>query len=1240
MSFSPTGTQLINLSIAVGVIDTVAVGLRLLARWKIKAPFAIDDYFIVGSLVPLYGMIASSTLLVERGGLGQPAASLAPGKIETFLKQLLMTTLVTYSLTITSVKMSLLLLYRRIFSTPVFKTWTLVIGATCAVWLIVAVLVDIFQCRPFNAAFQPDLLYTGHCINLPAFYIGIIAANFILDIVILALPLTMIWRLKLSERQKLQVSAIFFLGGLGCFAGIMRIVSIAVSFGDPQHDDVTISMASEYAWSQTEPALAIICACLITYRPLFRKSEKKVSITSFSQRSQPPSDWTDMGNTSRSRLRFPVANDFNPQSDVEKPLGNSTCAGEPLEPEFCGPFDRTFTGSVKFCVANPYVLQMAEVSTGLEKYPTAEVLSSDGKHPIALYVKSSEELLSTGIGLTPEEIHQIMIKTGASRVYGPLNIWVPQCACEPCEDQYVSVKNQTQGRPEFLYYCPITDAAAATLARQLRENIFDNLDLTRSQMDQRGNLIQERWLRKSNTKRRTFLKRLRPTMIESENAVMDIIYSLAESAMSTREHRESLLLPYLNVDTLARDGLRLLRLLHYRTSHHPEVWAHYDSSQLQAGWSHGSFAERGIPGCITMHGKSYGEWKPFDKAAVHNGSCYGGPRAILVLEAQVLLSQFLHDVVIALSSDTEAQTQSGMVEVPGNKISLRRKEPLIMQDARESQAQISYYSDPFSSPPTFDDCTIDQLTEIVSDKKTEAQDTLWLLQTDPAYFHAVAFLTAERDIGDFPGAQMPKTSRGHPLASRVTFWPIVQVLEWQRLEKELLNVRREYHAHSKDIEPGQPLPRLYGLALGALWINVMSDLSRRACHLRELVTGAPAWKHMYEAVPEESNRTETLLRRKDEFEITLAECYKSDRIYFCLIMLLERPDSLGFGYVPLLLRSLDTYLADCKKSEARKIDHIMYARITDMAALYRIITVLRLHKPWMTDDFLNVQDIMKYRETGMWKMQDQLLELTAIMKDPKKFRHGNPFDNLDRRALFKVWSSCKISLKRIFLSAGLDSLFEEYFREALSSYDAPEIQATRLQERAEILARLVQANLPRTPSSSEPYTTSIPHARIERRTPSKVRKPSSTLKVKSRSIEASSSTWQQHSDSAAAQGLAGTQESTLPLLPLPKKIRSLDTLRLLFPTATTDLQGGIQWTDFVATMAELGCSVEHRGGSEWTFRSISQDVSDTEGSVCKKQSIVIHQPHPDPKLPAVRLQWIGKRLWRRFGWARERFEGL
>lgn len=51
------GNRVVLISIAFGVIDTVAVALRLLARWRSNAAFAADDALIIASLVPLYAMI-------------------------------------------------------------------------------------------------------------------------------------------------------------------------------------------------------------------------------------------------------------------------------------------------------------------------------------------------------------------------------------------------------------------------------------------------------------------------------------------------------------------------------------------------------------------------------------------------------------------------------------------------------------------------------------------------------------------------------------------------------------------------------------------------------------------------------------------------------------------------------------------------------------------------------------------------------------------------------------------------------------------------------------------------------------------------------------------------------------------------------------------------------------------------------------------------------------------------------
>ena len=62
MAENPIGNQVIRISVALGVIITLAVPLRLLARWKSKANFAMDDVLIILSVFPQYVMITVGVL--------------------------------------------------------------------------------------------------------------------------------------------------------------------------------------------------------------------------------------------------------------------------------------------------------------------------------------------------------------------------------------------------------------------------------------------------------------------------------------------------------------------------------------------------------------------------------------------------------------------------------------------------------------------------------------------------------------------------------------------------------------------------------------------------------------------------------------------------------------------------------------------------------------------------------------------------------------------------------------------------------------------------------------------------------------------------------------------------------------------------------------------------------------------------------------------------------------------------
>lgn len=207
-----------------------------------------------------------------------------------------------------------------------------------------------------------------------------------------------------------------------------------------------------------------------------------------------------------------------------------------------------------------------------------------------------------------------MIEIGKMLLDGSEIIFKPPCPCEECSEQYIPPKKQQVGLPHWFYTGTLDDVWADLLARKFCLEIFEHLHLVRNTVLSHGRLVQRRWLKKSNTKRKSFLKQLRPEMIENEKAVLDMNNEFLMDPTLSQNHRKTFMLPYLNIETLSKDGSRMLRLVHYRVSHHPADWAPFDNQQLLSGWFLGAFTEEFNSGCMTISREEYGVWKPFDGA--------------------------------------------------------------------------------------------------------------------------------------------------------------------------------------------------------------------------------------------------------------------------------------------------------------------------------------------------------------------------------------------------------------------------------------------------------------------------------------------------------------------------------------------------------------------------------------------------------------------------------------------------
>jgi len=117
---------------------------------------------------------------------------------------------------ITALKISILCFYRSIFPIPWFIKTTYVLMSVCALWLFSGFWVILFQCTPIRAVydFSPAVQANKHCVEFGQFVFFYELLNACIDVAILALPAFIVPRLQLSTPRKVQVMAIFLLGGL------------------------------------------------------------------------------------------------------------------------------------------------------------------------------------------------------------------------------------------------------------------------------------------------------------------------------------------------------------------------------------------------------------------------------------------------------------------------------------------------------------------------------------------------------------------------------------------------------------------------------------------------------------------------------------------------------------------------------------------------------------------------------------------------------------------------------------------------------------------------------------------------------------------------------------------------------------------------------------------------------------------------------------------------------------------
>ncbi|KIW12859.1 hypothetical protein PV08_08046 [Exophiala spinifera] len=270
------------------VVAFVLVLNRIFSRLNMLGRLGLDDYSTL--LAVFFITQCGATIAAVNHGYGRPLETLDSQQASQALKVRLQFDPVAqhatnasfmksffllqifYKLTINCTKISILFLYRRIFTDRVWFVrlcWALILVVVCACVSFTAA--TLLQCDPISGAWER---WKGNvtCVDLYALWYSNAIYNILTDVTIVLMVPPVVLRLRLPARQKFALICVFGLGVIVCVASISRLTTL---YSSASGSDATAGSFVSTIWTTIEAGLGIICANLPMLRtPLQRMFPK------------------------------------------------------------------------------------------------------------------------------------------------------------------------------------------------------------------------------------------------------------------------------------------------------------------------------------------------------------------------------------------------------------------------------------------------------------------------------------------------------------------------------------------------------------------------------------------------------------------------------------------------------------------------------------------------------------------------------------------------------------------------------------------------------------------------------------------------------------------------------------------------------------------------------------------------------------------------------------------------------
>ncbi|KAK4543627.1 hypothetical protein LTR36_005272 [Oleoguttula mirabilis] len=809
--------------------------------------------------------------------------------------------------------------------------------------------------------------------------------------------------------------------------------------------------------------------------------------------------------------------------------------------------------------------------------------------------------------------------------------------CVECLPQFKTAS--MPGMDQSLVVTRVNDATAGHTTRALAADAEKDRQYIRAKLAQSGDAIRSRWKKKGKDKREAMILEAQSNLYRDKWPELRTMFDYDDftdgkgflsmdsrdteavgKAQSLNERlKNSQLLPYLNIETLKEDPMRLLSLLHHRSESKLEDWVMFDLQQMKLSVEGGSISRHYNSNCVVMYGDKYGELIMWDRAQCHRWNCIGYPRAVLVLEAQSTLLGFLRrvvDIIAPQDAGIEGSTEWSTLAAAGFK----------------SSGEVEYWStfsnQAFSAPPTFDP---EAALKSARAQLAAAEDHLRFLQTDAVYIQNL--LGKQRRGEHF--TQMPTEKVWKLLVADLLVFPITHVRQLRNVVDECKNLVGLYSTYKYEINVGQALPKEYERALGALELLCINLYQGERIELEKILPTVPGFHRNYKYVTTSKGEHGSLLRNIDNGADNkdISEAYfRREPLYYALINLCKNPEDVDAIRVPFLMGFIDDHLAHANSKERARIDQKLYDHLARMSVYGEIFTALRMTRP-LSAGFAYDTATEEEKQRRTWrhwrctpgnltdgeskKVSELLLALYETpMPAGKKDQAWLDRAAEARKHLAAFWTYARQVRRREVADVGFtDADIEENV--ALFAADQTEEYTAEATAETEMVEKIIAAEAAKKQKVGRgAVQTSWGDTK-----PMEVELPVARMKPKTRPEDYAPTASIDNGVAEAAPDADAEQEGQR----IPVKAESLRIFAKMFPSsAAVVFKGAVRWQQFVTAMADAGCSATHTGGSAVSF---DQCASTGAGG-----TIVFHKPHPDPEVDAVMLQTMGKRLRKWFGW--------